>query len=50
MPFSTKFAKKAKIKIQFQKMKGTLLDSIPWLKSNQPPLKYSYLKSANKKL
>ena len=30
--------KKAKIKIKFQKMKGTFLDSIPWLKSHQPPL------------
>ena len=24
---------KAKIKIKFQKMKGTFLDSIPWLKT-----------------
>ena len=27
--------KKAKIKIKFQKMKSTFLDSIPWLKSHQ---------------
>ena len=26
--------KKAKIKIKFPKMKGTFLDSVPWLKSN----------------
>ena len=36
-----KFAKKAKIKITFQKMKGTFLDSIPWLKILQPPLIYA---------
>ena len=30
--------KKAKMKIKFQKMKGTFLDSIPWLKSHQPLL------------
>ena len=29
--------KKAKIKIKFQKMKDTFLDSIPSLKSHQPP-------------
>ena len=29
--------KKAKIKIKFQKNE-TFLDSIPWLKSHQPPL------------
>ena len=32
--------KKAKIIIKFQKMNGTFLDSIPWLKSHQPPLTY----------
>ena len=42
MPYSMKFAKKAKIKIKFQKMKGTFLDNIPWLKSHQPPLIYSW--------
>ena len=26
--------RKAEIKIKFQKMKGTFLDSIPWLKSH----------------
>ena len=30
--------KKAKIKIQFQIMKDTFLDSIPRLKNHQPPL------------
>ena len=35
--------KKAKIKIKFQKMKGTLLDSIPWFKSHQPPLIYIFI-------
>ena len=30
--------KKAKIKIKFQKMRGSFLDNIPWLKSHQPPL------------
>ena len=34
------FAKKAKIKIKFKKMNGSFLDSIPWLKSPQPPLIY----------
>ena len=34
--------KKAKIKIQFQKMKGTFLDSIFWLKTHKPPLEYRY--------
>ena len=34
--------KKEKIKIKFQKMKGKFLDSIPWLKSHQPPLIYTY--------
>ena len=29
--------KKAKIKIKFQKIKGTFLDSIPGLKIHQPP-------------
>ena len=38
MPYPTKFGKKAKIKIKFQKMKSALLDSIPWLKSHQPSL------------
>ena len=34
IPYSMKLAKKREdIKIKFQKMKGTLLDSIPWLKS-----------------
>ena len=32
--------KKAKVEIKFQKMKGTFFDSIPWLKSHQPPLVY----------
>ena len=40
LPYSMKFEKKAKIKIKFQKMKGTFLDSNPWLKSHQPPLVY----------
>ena len=31
---------KAKIKIKFQKMKCTFLDSIPWSKNHQPPLLY----------
>ena len=34
-----KLAKK-KRKLKFQKMKGSFLDSIPWLKSHQPPLVY----------
>ena len=38
--------KKAKIKIIFQKMKGNFLDSIPWLKRQQPPL-YIYMKIEN---
>ena len=48
IPYSIKFAnqkitkKKAKIKIKFQKMRGTFSDSIPWLKSHQPPLNYTY--------
>ena len=33
-----KIKKKAKIKIKFQKMKGTFLNSIPGFKSQQPPL------------
>ena len=35
-----KFAKKKKAKneIIFQKIKGTFLDSIQWMKSLQPPL------------
>ena len=34
-----KFVKnEVKIKIKFQKMKGTFLDSIRWLKSHHPPL------------
>ena len=43
--------KKNRIKIQFQKMKGTFLDNIPWLKSLQPPLVYSciYLFASSKK-
>ena len=32
--------KKAMIIIKFQKMKGSFLDSIPWLKFHQPPLIY----------
>ena len=35
--------KKAKFKIKFQKMKDTFLESIPWLKSHQPPLIPIYL-------
>ena len=31
-----KMSKKKKVKIKI-KLKGTFLDSIPWLKSNQPP-------------
>ena len=27
--------KKTKVKLKFEKIKGTFLDSIPWLKSNQ---------------
>ena len=42
MPYSMKFAKKAKIEIKFQKMKDTFLDRIPWLKSHQPPLCKTY--------
>ena len=34
MPYWIKFSKKAKIKIKFQKMKGTFLDSILWVKSH----------------
>ena len=44
------FAKKAKIKIKFQKMKGTFLDSILWLKSHQPPLLIINFKIVGKKL
>ena len=50
MPYSMKFAKKTKqkkktkIKIKFQKMKGNFLDSIPRLKSHQPPPKNIYRK------
>ena len=48
MPYSMKFAKKAKIKIKFQKMKSTFLDSIPWLNSKQPPLlSIYYIKKIN---
>ena len=43
MPFSMKFAKKLKIKIKFQKMKGNFMDSIPWLKNHQPPLLDMYV-------
>ena len=43
IPHSMKFAQKGKIKIKLQKMKGTL-DSIPWLKSHQPPLVYVHVK------
>ena len=43
MSHSMKCVKKAKIKIKFQKMKGTFLDSIPWLKSHQPPMIYTVL-------
>ena len=43
MPYSMKFAKKAKNKIKFQKMKDTFMDSIHWLKSHRPPLIYTYL-------
>ena len=35
--------KNSKIKIKFQKMKGTFMDSIPWLKSHQQPLMYMYI-------
>ena len=39
MPYSMKSAKnKAKVKIKFQKMKGTFFDNIAWLKSHQPTL------------
>ena len=39
MPYSMKFAqKKTKIKIKFQKIKNTFLDSTPWLKSHQSTL------------
>ena len=39
MPYSMKYVqKKAKIKIKFPKMKGNFMDSIPCLKSHQPPL------------
>ena len=36
--------KKIKIRVKFQKIKGTFLDSIPWLKSHQPPLIYRYIR------
>ena len=42
MPYSMKFEKK-KIIIKFQKMKGTFLDSIPWLESHQSPLLGTYI-------
>ena len=35
--FDEIFKKIAKVKIKFQKIMGTFLDSIPWLKSHQPP-------------
>ena len=38
MVYSMKFAKKAKIKIKFQKLKDTFFDCITWLKSHQQPL------------
>ena len=38
MAYPMKFEKKSKIKLKYQKMKGTFLDSIPWLKSHQPLL------------
>ena len=48
MPYSMKFAKKAKIKIQFQKMKGTFFGQcIPWLKSHQPPMIFIYVNIKN---
>ena len=35
MAYLMKFAKKkAKIKIKFEKMKGTFMDNIPWLKNH----------------
>ena len=40
-----KFAKnkkKTKIKIKFQKMKGTFMESIIWLKSHHPPQVCTY--------
>ena len=35
--------KKAKFKIKFQKNEYTFLDSIPWLKSHQPPLMHLHI-------
>ena len=45
MPYSMKLAKKkiTKFKIKFQKNEGHFLDSIPSLKSHQPPLMYIYI-------
>ena len=42
IPYSMKFAKKAKIKIKFPKLNDTFLDSIPWLKSHQATDTYKY--------
>ena len=40
--FEKIYKKKNKVKIKFQKIMGTFFDSIPQLKSHQPPLLFTY--------